>query len=460
MVLRGLETLNNTIEWDGKKLCRIETAREILAELGNPQDQVRSVHVAGTNGKGSVCSTVSACLLANGFSVGQFCSPHLSSIVERCVVNGLPISPESFDRQVLRAFAACERLGVRGSYFVIGMAASFLEFAERKLDRIVIEVGVGGLWDATNAISSPEASVITHIGYDHTHILGETLVEIAANKAGIIKPGRPVFAGANEDSVREVFRAAAAQNGSVLECYGEDFWFDAETKSVCWGKECVSIPPELELLKIPARIENACVAVRTAAHCGCDSQAIATGLRAMRWPGRMEQFQVPLAGGAAVQVATDGMHNIDGAPVALKFLETVLEANPNINNLVILFAMRSGKDWREVLDLLQSRVAVHPQLSGSVDWIFTGADLSNMASPSELCECVLRGEAVEQSEEAFARALSKIESAGNREQTLLFITGSLYLLGKLRPKLSNAPFSTIAFEVLDQSPRRLRANAP
>src|SRR5690349_15775671 len=170
--LKGVEYFESLQYLEGKKFSPLESVASLFEVLGNPQDAVPAVHVAGTNGKGSVCALVAAMLHASGKNVGQTSSPHLSSFTERCLVNGCPISEAEFETAVNAIVETAERENILPSYFVLGLAVAFCEFARRKLDWAVVEVGIGGTLDATNLMKRPEVSLITSVSVDHTDILG------------------------------------------------------------------------------------------------------------------------------------------------------------------------------------------------------------------------------------------------------------------------------------------------
>ena len=174
--------------------------------LGNPQQQFTSIHVAGTNGKGSTSHMLASIYQSAGYRVGLYTSPHLRSFTERIRINGLPIPDDAVARFVEQQRDVIER--IEPSFFEVTVAMAFAYFAREAVDVALIEVGLGGRLDSTNVIT-PVASVITNIGYDHTDILGDTLPQIAAEKAGIIKPGVPVLIGETHPETEGVFRAVA-----------------------------------------------------------------------------------------------------------------------------------------------------------------------------------------------------------------------------------------------------------
>lgn len=187
----------------------LDTIMALLEALGNPHQRLAVVHVAGTNGKGSVCAMMESVLRASGFKTGLYTSPHLVEFSERFRINGEQISDERLMHYIDRVVAASDSLpGRRATFFEISTAIAFLYFAEEGVQLTVIETGMGGRWDATNVVI-PLLSVITHIDIDHTNFLGDSIEEIAAEKAGIIKPGRPVVvAPQNEAALAELKKAS------------------------------------------------------------------------------------------------------------------------------------------------------------------------------------------------------------------------------------------------------------
>lgn len=195
--------------------------KKVLAILGNPHLKIRTVHIAGTNGKGSVCHMLHDVLKAHGLKTGLYTSPHLESVYERIAVNGAMISHDDLLRIVSRIDKLTKKEQITLTWFDMCTAAAFLYFFEEKTDIAVIETGLGGLMDSTNVIN-PECSIITGVSCDHTHILGKTIEEIAGNKAGIIKTGKPVVTGAVSPAL-EIIQKKAAETGSDLFIFGNDF---------------------------------------------------------------------------------------------------------------------------------------------------------------------------------------------------------------------------------------------
>jgi len=245
----------------------LEPTRDALARLGNPQDRLRIVHVAGTNGKGSTAAMIEAILREAGLRTGLYTSPHLSRFTERIRVDGREITREGVVPLVRMVREAAPDL----TFFETATCVALLHFAESGVDTAVLETGLGGRLDATNVVD-PAVAVITRIGLDHTDLLGRTIAEVAGEKAGILKPGRPILAVAHGPE-RDVLDGTARRVGAHLRFAYEDFspW-----------PGTVALPGEHQR-------ENATLAAEAARTLGIEHDAIARGLEGVRWPGRLER---------------------------------------------------------------------------------------------------------------------------------------------------------------------------
>ena len=299
----------------------LDAMRAVLAELGNPQDALKCVHVAGTNGKGATCAILDAVLRAAGYRVGRYTSPHLVSVNERFFLDGAPVSDAALaavEPRVLDAVARVERArGVEVTFFETLTAMAFLLFAEAKPDVVVLETGLGGRLDATNVVASPLVSVITRIGLDHCDWLGATHVAIAEEKAGIVKPGRPVVCGAMPLAAREAVARSASLNGCS---------FVAADEAVCLERldpltlttAHRRLQPVAFALPGAFQAENAATALAALdvldRDCGLavPDHAVVAGLERVVWPGRCQRVVCD-----GVTIYVDGAHNPDGA-VALR----------------------------------------------------------------------------------------------------------------------------------------------
>lgn len=360
----------------------LERIKALATALGEPQRAYRTIHVAGTNGKGSVCAMLSEMLRAQGFRTGLFTSPHLESYCERIKVDGVQISAEDFT-EMLRRVKACN---VHATHFEVLTAAAFLYFKTRAVDVAVIEVGLGGLYDSTNIIV-PELSIITNVALDHENILGD-LEGIARNKAGIIKPTVPTVTGATGKPL-EIIRATAAALRSEL--------FE------------VTQPAEVSLsLRGDFQRLNAAIAIKAAEVLGLSREAIEKGLANVEWAGRFEIVET-----TSGVVVIDGAHNPHGAAALRRSLD---ETFPN-GRRVWLFGALRDKDFATVMKILFR----------ADDVVIVTAVPSERAASTETLLAHLRGIkclAIEDNAEAVRRLLSM--------SGVKIIAGSLYLIGAVR----------------------------
>jgi dihydrofolate synthase/folylpolyglutamate synthase len=287
----------------------LDRTREFLETLGWEQGAQRFLHVAGTNGKGSVCAMLESICRSGGLTTGMFTSPHLVTFRERIRLNGDMAGREEIARRLARIRKVCESMAPPPTFFEITTALAFEIFREANLDVIILETGLGGRLDSTNVIR-PMVSVITSVGMDHTHILGDTLAKIAWEKAGIIKPGVPVVTGPLADEAGAVVAHVAAEKGAPL---------IRVTEPLAAG--------EIGLRGSYQRM-NAAIALRTVEAAGLDitSPRCAEGLRTVQWPGRFE-----LVRRYGRLFILDGAHNPDAARMlAATWLETYGTWRPSV----------------------------------------------------------------------------------------------------------------------------------
>ncbi len=445
---KGIAALESLPLWDGLQFTPMEEVQQLLSSLGDPQDAVSALHVAGTNGKGSVCAFLSSILYAQGLSVGQFASPHLSHITERFLINGSPVEVDALDASLTEVIDAAAHLGLSPSYFVVGTAAAFLLFSRLKLDWMVIEVGLGGLYDATNAMRSPKASIVTTIEHDHAQVLGNTLAEIARNKAGIIKPGVPVFVGKVDSSAKEVIKKQAIKLGTKAEFSGEEFiWEDNQRRLVC-QEGSIKLDCSNSMLDSEYQRENAALAARTALSLGLTQESINQGLRAVRWPGRLEHFRVLASSMPGidfqvpeVNVLIDAAHNPDGMKAMLSYLRGYAADKKDYSNFVFVLSMLQRKDWEKMLELLKDFAQQKRELGMEVRIIFTRSENPHCVDPKDLRAKMGEGEIEDKAEQAFKCALLSADA-----KTLVVVSGSIFLLGEIRPLIAREPFRTIGKE--------------
>ncbi|BCW91078.1 Dihydrofolate synthase/folylpolyglutamate synthase [Alphaproteobacteria bacterium SO-S41] len=325
----------------------LDRMRTLLARLGNPEKRVPPVfHVAGTNGKGSTCATLRAILEAAGKRVHVYTSPHLVRFHERIRLAGALISEDAL--QIL--LDECERAadGMAITFFEITTAAAFLAFARVPADALVLEVGLGGILDATNVIEAPLVSVVTPIGLDHQHFLGDTIELIAAEKAGIIKRGRPVVVGPQEDGAFAVIEAAAQRAGAPMIVWGQDYSAHEEHGRMVFqdaGGVIDLTPPKLIGAHQIANAATAIAALRAQDLFEIDDAAIEKGLASVSWPARMQRLTYgPLLEDVpeGAEIWLDGGHNPHAAAAIAGALADLEEKRPR--PLYLVTGMLNTKD--------------------------------------------------------------------------------------------------------------------
>ena len=333
----------------------MERIKQLLFVLGHPENQIKTIHVAGTNGKGSVTTMISTILLEAGCRVGKFTSPHLVKYNERIQINEQDITDEEFAKilTTVREFAddlvkkgACEQ----PTQFEILTAAAFHFFALNRVDYAVVEVGLGGLWDSTNLIK-PLVSVITNIALDHTKVLGNTIEEIALQKAGIIKEKVPVVTGADGDALGPIRVMSAVKQAPLYE-YGVSFRGQELSSSMDGQKfrlmAGTNYASEYEI-RLPGehQIRNAALAIVAAKIVSKQDSRITEehlhlGAARTKWPGRLEKIA------SAPDVILDGAHNPNGADA----LRNALDKYYPEKKRAFVFGMMGDKSVDEVIKIL------------------------------------------------------------------------------------------------------------
>ncbi len=409
----AVEFLNH-LQWFGARLGLQNTSR--LAHLaGNPERELRFIHVAGTNGKGSTCAMLESIYRAAGFRVGLFISPHLISFRERMQVNRRMISELDVARLVKRMRPLLKTFSTNDhpTFFEVVAVMALLYFAEQNCDLVIWETGLGGRLDATNIVT-PVASVITNIQYDHQKWLGETLASIAAEKAGIIKPGIPIITAAEEAEALEVIENIAAEkHASLTRC---DSRFVA-TASVGLA---AATPLLGEHQKKNAALAVATVTVLRELLPVSDEQ-IRAGLESVEWPGRMQIHR----DSAGRKILLDGAHNVAGADALAVSLKKLF---PAIHPTFILGILQD-KDWAMICRTFASNaarlilVSVQSERTANPEQLAAECRASNPSTPV-VCYSTLK--------EALA------ETASDK---FIVITGSLYLVGEAMELLGLGPES-------------------
>lgn len=405
-----------------------EHTRELLSRLGNPQEGIKIIHVAGTNGKGSVCAYLNAMLLAGGKKTGLFTSPHLVRINERFQINGEDVSDEQFLNAFLKVEKAAKEYEAEGeghpSYFETLFLMGMLIFKEAGVEYLVMETGLGGQLDATNVVEKPLACIITSISRDHTEYLGDTLEAIAGEKAGIIKAGVPVIYDASQPGPASVIAAKAKEMGSPAWPMEPSF-YEMKTQSREGITFTFAYPGgEKAELAIPYvakyQMMNASLAFYTM-HILQDvhdipKNVLAEGLSKIKWPCRMEM--------AAPGVIIDGAHNEDGIA---QFVSTAGYFAKE-NEITILFTAVADKHYHEMIGEICE--GIHPS-----HVVATQIDGSRVVPAEVLAEDFRKAGCTDVCAEPEIGAAYE-KALGKKGSGMLFCVGSLYLAGELKAYLA------------------------
>jgi dihydrofolate synthase / folylpolyglutamate synthase len=401
----------------------LENTHKLAALAGHPQEKLRFIHVAGTNGKGSTCAMLESIYRAAGLRVGLFTSPHLVSFRERIQVNRQLIPENKLVRLVeeiqplLKRFPTDSHL----TLFEVVTVMALKFFAEQKCDLVIWETGLGGRLDATNIVT-PLASVITNIAFDHQQWLGDTLEKIATEKAGIIKTGIPVVTATDEKSALGVIEKIAREKSAPLKIVGGD----AALRRPDSAARCPYLSLSGEHQKLNVALALATVEVLQK-QIPVSEEKIREGLENVNWPGRLQLVEKP----DGQKILLDGAHNVASAKVLRDALEKIFPANKR----TLILGVLQDKDWREICELLAP-------LAGKIFTVPVASERS--ANPKELAE-VCR--TVNPSAEIFVcnslrEALEKSGSRGrspHQAENLVVITGSLYLVGEALELLGFSP---------------------
>jgi dihydrofolate synthase/folylpolyglutamate synthase len=403
----------------------LERIARLVELLGHPERKFRTIHVAGTNGKGSVCAMIDAGLRAAGKTVGFHSSPHLVEFTERYKINGRLIEPQRFAEIVVRVKEAVETMAAESgnqslaTLFEAATAAAFCVFDDAGVEWAVIETGLGGRLDATNVVE-PELAVITPISFDHQDKLGYDLASIAGEKAGILKAGtRAVFSRQAPEAARVL-----AERGKVCESvvWAEEAWKLREISADSRGRcRIVADGPDgktvTALIALPGehQVENALTAIAALDVAGVPADAIERGLESVEWPARLEWL------GTEPEALVDSAHNPAGAESLARYLRDYCADR----RITLIFGASKDKDYREiarVLFPLAERV------------ILTQAALSRAATATELLEAVGGNASAVETAPTVAAAWD-LASQGRMQNGLVVISGSIFLAGEARELL-------------------------
>lgn len=410
----------------------LETTEKLMELLGNPQNDLKIIHVAGTNGKGSICSFIAKVLENSGYKVGLFTSPYLEVFNERIRINGENITDEHIAKSVSEVKLRIDKMIMEGydspTEFEIVTAMAFLIYKWEKVDYAVMEVGLGGRYDSTNIIKNPLVSVIASISLDHTRVLGDTIEKIAYEKGGIIKKDSAVVVYSQSKEAEGILKKIADEkNAEFIEADFGDInikkddinsqIFDFSIKGKEFKnmeikligehqvKNCVTALNAIDYLRRSGKVDN------------ITDESIKSGIIETRWPGRVEKMM------ENPTVIIDGAHNEDGARSLRKVLDRYFAGR----NLIMMIGMLEDKDIDTVIDIL---MPVFKKV------IVTEPNNPRKISAEKLkkkikkyVDCV---ESVENIEEALNRAIE----ISNKDDVIIS-AGSLYMIGEVRTILKN-----------------------
>lgn len=426
--MEALEWIHNRLRFGIKP--GLERMTWMLEQLGNPHYHMKAIHVAGTNGKGSTVCYLRNILQQADYQVGTFTSPYIETFNERISVDGKPISDEDMIHLVNAVRPVVEQLeetelGEATEFEVITIMA-FYYFGElNKQDFVIFETGLGGRLDSTNVLE-PILTIITNIGFDHTHILGETVEEITKEKAGIIKPGVPLISAVEQKEAQEILVETAAEKQAPLYLLGKDF-HNVSYETLQSGEKfslemLTSTLTDLLITMIGYhQVKNASLAAMAAVYLQQQGEAaieeghIRQGLRAAKWIGRFEKMSDnPL-------VIIDGAHNLQG----VESLVSTLRLHYEDKNIHLIFSCLKDKDAKDMIEKLEEVAA---------SLTFTSFDFPRAYGAKELYE-IVQGDNIS-FEEDWQFALKEGKKRLQTGNDMLIVTGSLYFIAEVRQFLT------------------------
>ena len=375
-------------EYKGNFNLSLGNVKVLLRKLGNPEKSLKVIHVAGTNGKGSVCAMIASILREAGYKVGMYTSPHLKDFRERFLINGVKIS----EKELVRCFQIVNLFITNQTFFEVITAMAFLYFNDKNVDFLVLEVGMGGRLDATNVVN-PLVSVITNIGLEHQDYLGNTVEKIAYEKAGIVKEGKPVVTGASGAALNVIKKVAKERNAPLslvkpirkipLRLKGD---FQRINASIVW-----------ETIKVLNKEYNLKV----------NNSKIKKGLLKTKWHGRLEFI--------SSNVLVDCAHN----PEAVKALKKeLIKIKKNYKKIYLIIAMLKDKDYKTMLKELL------PLANGV---ILTKVKIPRALEPKVLAKYVGKNYIIIEDAKKALRYAKEIA----KKDDLIVVTGSIYLVGEV-----------------------------
>ena len=408
----------------------LDTMTALVGRLGMPQSRYRSVHIAGTNGKGSTAAMTAAMFHAAGYRVGSYTSPHLVEFRERIRVDGRMI-PESDIARLTELVKNVSASDLSPTFFEFTTAIAFQYFAESQVDLAVLEVGLGGRFDATNVVL-PLACAITTIALDHQQYLGSTLASVAFEKAGIIKPNVPVIIGRLPGEARASIERIAVERNAPYFCLDRDFQIEGKT------------PAHFSYSGFGVRYDDLSCPLMGAhqlQNCGCalslietarrdrlavGESAIRKGLREVQWEGRLEIV------GRSPLILLDGAHNPAAASALADYLRAFRLSHPR-SRVILVLAMMRDKDHGAFVEPFKGLVD---------DVVVTKAELKRSATIEELLPLIVGTWPLARTDERVSGALAEARRMA-RPEDLICVTGSLMLVGEVKASLRGCGLSPL-----------------
>ena len=420
--MTSVEAILSRLEIFGIRLG-LDQSRRLLAALGSPQEGLPVVLVAGSNGKGSTAALLASIVGAAGYRVGLYTSPHLEDVEERLRINGRSIDPGALATLLQKAVeVGVEKVGAAPTYFEALTVAAYVHFREQAVDLAVMEVGLGGRLDATN-VADPVLSVISSIALDHQNVLGESLAEIAREKAGILRPGTGAVSWVDATEAREALFERAEEIGAPL----------VDVRGECRWEDEVTLETEVQRYELEMSLAGACqrrnaaLAVRAAEHLGAqgwsaiDCTAVEAGVALCRWPGRLERIEID--GGPTVIL--DGAHNREAMVLLSSHLADLAD-----------FCSGDGEDEESywlIFGALRDKAA-----DAMLETISRGADHTILAAPRSPRAIASDELAAAHPGQGFSVASTSEEALDNALESgvrRIVVCGSTYLVGEIRVDL-------------------------
>lgn len=407
----------------------LDNIARLTSELGNPHKQFHTLHVGGTNGKGSTSAIAASILQAAGFTVGLFTSPHLISFTERIRINGAEITEQDVVglAEEVRD-VALHMADFSPTFFEVVTAMALLYFSRKKIDMAVMEVGMGGRLDATNIIT-PDATVITEISYDHMDFLGKTLTDIAQEKAGIIRTGIPVVSAYQKPETMDVIEIKAKEHDAELSVYGRDFasrLHREDASGIVFDYRDAHMTIDNLYLPLTGlhQMQNASIAIRAVSLISkpMNHAVMKEGLKRTKWPGRLEFIHDD------PPVLIDGAHNPAAAVVLSQALQDIYLKT--YKKIILILGIMGDKDLAGILK---------PLLPLASHIIFTRPSYTRAASPETLSRVAqsMGFSSVHTTHTVKDALLIGMDKAGNFEpgSALIVVTGSFYTIGEAKEVL-------------------------